>query len=294
MAYARRRTTRRPRQRRPIRAGKTRSRRVYRKKANNQNILTMGAKIASRLLNIKLPWLHSFAQVFADLNAVPTNGMNYAFGGNSMVPYCASAQSGAVAYPTARAGDVMPAGMLEYSNLYDRATVYGSKITISFINTGGSADQFWRVILLSVPYMTGAATEPVSDDWGNTKAQLDGYGYRDLISWPGAINKVCGFGGAGRCTVSAYSSTKKKCGLKDIRDVSIGPNSYGAPLNDGLQTINGGLSQPQNGFMWYLRIQPINPVGGDSGSYEFTVKQTNYCGLSNREFTKNTTIIEDI
>lgn len=293
MAYASRRSSRRSYRPRRRTAGKTRSRRTYRKTArrpNNSNYLTMGAKIASRLLNVKLPWLSSFANIFADLNAIPANGMNYAFGGNSMVPYCHTAQTGPAAFPIATAGDVMPAGMLEYSNLYDRAAVYGSKINISFINTGGSADQFWRVILLSVPYNSGVGVNPEADDWHSVKAQLDSYGYRDLISWPGAINKVCGFGGAGRTSVSAYCSTKKKCGIKDVRDNM----TYQCPLNDGKQVINNGLAQPNDGFMWYLRIQPVNPVGGDSGSYEFTVKMTQYCGLSNREFTKNTTITSDL
>lgn len=272
MAYVRRRAYRR---RAPTRARKSytsRTRRIRRRRVNNVNALTMKAPLASRLLRVKLPWIKSFK-----VSIQPSSTQSYAFQGNGIVPYTALGQ----VWPngnTVSAGDTLPAGEIEYSQLYDRYYMNGSSIKVEIVNTHSSGiSSLFRAVLLSVPFVNDN-----TDSWQHVKQQLDGYTYEQLLAWPFAKWRLVGgnTGGASRAIFKMYRKTKHMCGIKDLRDNL----EYSGRLTDGSTDVTGSASSinPYNGFMYYLRL--FSNSADTTHIAEITVRMTLYVTMTNREF----------
>lgn len=277
--YVRRRTF----SRRPVhkRYGKKYNRRRFTKKRfsrNNVNQLTMRAPLASRLLRVKLPWVKTFDQ------SVAGGGSNsWAFQGNAICPYTASGQTGA---NTPAAGDSLPAGAVEYSQLYDKYFINGSSIKIEAINSAtvntATSTQVLRCVLLAIPFDNNDST----DNWTANKAQLDAYTYEQLLAWPYAKWRMIGIssGGAPRLTMKMFRKTKNMCGLKDLRD----NEGYGTRMTDGLALSTHLPGLPDKGFMYYFRV--FNNLGSTATTVAITVRTSLYCTLTNREFNPIQTI----
>lgn len=270
----------RRRSRAPRRTFRRKSRRFTKKRyaRNNINQLTMRAPLASRLLRVKLPWVSTW-----DDPVGMSDSISYAFQGNGIVPYTSLGQTGSNRPDT---GDVLPAGQIEYSNLYDRYYINGSSIKIEIINTTipGGTQQFniVRAVLLAVPTTGG------NDSWQSTKTQLDNYSYDELLSWPYAKWRVIGAntGGSSRVFFKMFRKTKSMCGLKDLRD-NI---DYAGPLTDGSSSVptTGNGINPVAGFMYYLRL--FNQSSTLVAPVSITARMSLYCTLTNREFNPVITI----
>lgn len=278
MPYARRffRRSRRPAYRR-----KTYRRRRFSKKRfakNNVNQLTMRAPLAARLLRVKLPW------VFIEDNTIVANqSVIHSFQGSGLVPWTANgnnASNNFAGYGNAIAGDILPAGALEYSQFYDRYFVNGSSIKVEAIVTENFQGVI-RAVLLAVPFTTdGGAT---NDNYPAVRTQLDGYTYEQLLAWPYAKWRMIGTaeGGRSKLNFKMFRKTKHMCGIKDLRD----NQHYGWHLTDGSFTDPGGSGlgvNPANGFMYYLRF--FNMSAEDDVDISITVRMSLYMTLTNREF----------
>lgn len=270
--YFRRRAYRRRSVARARKSYTPRTRRVRRPRTNNVNALTMKAPLASRLLRVKLPWIKTFSTTLSSASS-----QSYAFQGNGIVPYTALGQ----VWPngnTVSAGDTLPAGEIEYSQLYDRYYINGSSIKVEIVNTQASGNSsLIRAVLLAVPFVNEN-----TDSWQHNKQQLDNYTYDQLLAWPFAKWRMVGAntGGASRVILKLYRKTKHMCGLKDLRDNV----EYSGRLTDGSTDVSGSASSinPYNGFMYYLRLFTT----GDSSenSAEITVRMLLYVTMTNREF----------
>lgn len=274
MPYARRsfRRTRRPTYRR-----KTYRRRRFSKKRfakNNVNQLTMRAPLAARLLRVKLPW------VFTDNNTIVANqSVTHSFQGSGLVPWTANGNNPSTSfnnYNSAIAGDKLPAGALEYSNLYDRYFVNGSSIKVEAITTENFQGVI-RAVLLAVPFNTGAG-----DTYQNVRTQLDGYTYDQLLAWPYAKWRMIGTaeGGRSKLNFKMFRKVKHMCGLKDLRD----NQDYGSHLTDGSNVAAGSsglVVNPSRGFMYYLKFFNQSTVDVD---ISITVRMSLYMTMTDREF----------
>lgn len=274
--YARRRYPARPSHKR---YGKKYARKRFSKKRfarNNINSLTMRAPLASRMLRVKLPWIKTFGP-----NLAVSGTQSYAFQGNAIVPYTAGGVAGA---NTPAAGDSLPAGEVEYSQFYDRYVINGSSIKVEAVNvnTQGQANSpLIRAVLLSVPFVGN----DTSDNWQSVKAQLDGYTYEDLLSWPFAKWRMIGSnqGGASRLIFKMFRKTKQLSGVKDLRDSS----QYQGVLTDGTAQAAGNAN-PTSGFMYYLRFFNANTTL--TAPLEITVRMSLYVTMYSREFNPIQTI----
>lgn len=271
--YARRRAYRRRPSTRPRRTYTTRTRRTRRPRArNNVNQLTMRAPLASRLLRIKLPWVKTFSVTMA---SGPSSN-SFAFQGNAIVPYTTPGQT---SFNQPAAGDLYPAGVVEYSQFYDKYFINGSSIKVEIVNTQSSSggSTLIRAVLLAVPFIADG-----NDTWLDIKAQLDGYTYEQLLAWPYAKWRMLGAntGGSSRLIFKMFRKTKNMCGIKDLRDNT----DYGNWLPDGTTQVRG--VNPNNGFMYYLRLFTNN----GTPLVEMTVRMSLYVTMVNREFNPVQTI----
>lgn len=267
--YVRRRTYRRRTVARPRRAYTARTRRVRRPRTNNVNALTMRAPLASRLLRVKLPWIKTFSVTMPN----GPSSQSFAFQGNAIVPYTAVGQV-APNPNSVTAGDTLPAGEVEYSQLYDRYYINGSSIKVEIVNTNtGSDNALIRAVLLAIPFVNDT-----NDTWGANKAQLDGYTYDQLLAWPYAKWRMVGSntGGASRVIFKMFRKTKHMCGIKDLRD----NQDYSGRLTDGSTSASSANTNPANGFMYYLRLF----TNAGTPVVEMNVRMTLYVTMTNREF----------
>lgn len=267
--YVRRRTYRRRTVARPRRAYSARTRRVRRSRTNNINSLTMKAPLASRLLRVKLPWIKTFSVTMPN----GPSSQSFAFQGNAIVPYTAVGQV-APNPNNVTAGDTLPAGEVEYSQLYDRYYINGSSIKVEIVNTNtGSDNALIRAVLLAIPFVNDT-----NDTWGANKAQLDGYTYDQLLAWPYAKWRMVGSntGGASRVILKMFRKTKHMCGIKDLRD----NQDYSGRLTDGSSAASSANTNPSNGFMYYLRLF----TNAGTPVIEMTARMTLYITMTNREF----------
>jgi len=280
--YARRRAYRRRPIARPRRTYTTRTRRSRRPRArNNVNQLTMRAPLASRLLRVKLPWVKTFSVTMPQ----GPSSESFAFQGNGLVPYTSAGQSGSNTNPSA--GDILPAGAVEYSQFYDRYYINGSSIKAEIVNTQSSSggSTLIRAVLLAIPFVTDSTGGVAGDDnWQANKTQLDGYTYEQLLAWPYAKWRMLGAntGGSSRLIFKMFRKTKNMCGIKDLRD----NRDYGANLTDGSPTIQSGQVNPGNGFMYYLRLFTNN----GTPLVEMNVRMSLYVTMTSREFNPTQTV----
>lgn len=278
--YARRRSSRRPARPATRRPAARRSRFTRKRFARNGiTQLTMRAPLAARLLRIKLPWVKTF-------NASVAQGASssYAFQGNAIAPYTVAGQTGA--NTVVAAGDSLPAGEVEYSQLYDKYYINGSSIKVEAVNTSGTtATPLLRAVLLAIPFI-GTGTGAGSDSWQANKAQLDAYTYEQLLAWPYAKWRMIASntGGASRLIFKLFRKTKNMCGLKDLRD----NNDYGGYLTDGTTSVAGSTVNPQHGFMYYLRF--FQNGSETAATLDVTVRMSLYCTMTHREFNPVTTV----
>lgn len=280
MPTFRRRTARRPR-RAPVRKYRARTgrSRFTRKRfgRNSVNQLTMRAPLASRLLRVKLPWVKTFEASIASASS-----QSYAFQGNGIVPYTVAGQT----LPnTPAAGDSLPAGEIEYSQLYDKYFINGSSINVEIVNNHSTtATIVLRAVLLAIPFGTSAGA---NDTWAANKAQLDAYTYEQLLAWPYAKWRMIGTntGGYSALKFKMFRKTKHMCGLKDLRD----NQDFGSQLTDGSTSVGSGTgTNPQNGFMYYLRL--FNVGSATTATAIMTVRMSLYITMTNREFNPVQTI----
>lgn len=285
--YARRRTyTRRPYKAKKY--GKKYGKKRFTKKRfarNGVNQLTMRAPQASRLLRVKLPYTKSFSASFTGAGS-----KWYAFQGNSIFPFTTKGQDdsipGAIGnVPTT--GDTITPMISNYSQMYDKYTVNGSSIKLQIVNAASPSP--FRVVLLSIPFngrFGDVTTSAGNDTWVANLAQLNSYGYEELLSWPYAKWRMLGSSNGGTTSVhmKMFRKTKNMCGIKDLRD----NGEYQAFTTDG--NINENATQnafygctPQSGFMYYLRIFSQIP-GEDYRPFEITVRMSLYVTLWAREF----------
>lgn len=287
MPYVRRsfRRTRRPTYRR-----KTYRRRRFSKKRfakNNVNQLTMRAPLAARLLRVKLPW------VFTENNTIVANqSVTHSFQGSGLVPWTANGNNPSTSfnnYYLAIAGDKLPAGAIEYSNLYDKYFCNGSSIKVEAITTENFQGVI-RAVLLAVPYTNTIIGSTTGDDnYAGVRSQLDGYTYDQLLAWPYAKWRMIGTaeGGRSKLNFKMFRKTKHMCGLKDLRD----NREYGGYLPDGNNVVSGGGNKnlnPLNGFMYYLKFFNQSSVDVD---ISITVRMSLYMTMTNREFNPVVSIV---
>lgn len=244
----------------------------------------MRAPLASRMLRVKLPWIKTFSANIA-VNGSPS----YAFQGNAIVPYTAMGHSGnAAGNRLVSAGDLLPAGAVQYSQFYDRYVINGSSIKVEAIGTNSQAQQvspLVRAVLLAVPFISNDLA-PVSDDWLGVKTQLDAYTYEQLLAWPYAKWRMIGSnsGGASRLLFKMFRKTKQMSGVKDLRDNS----EFVGHLTDGTVAADNTMPNPAAGFMYYLRFFNANP--SLTAPLEITVRMSLYVTMFSREFNPIQTI----
>lgn len=270
--YARRRAYRRRPSTRPRRTYTTRTRRTRRPRArNNVNQLTMRAPLASRLLRVKLPWVKTFEHAIST-----SSSQSWAFQGNAIVPYTTPGQT---SFNQPAAGDLYPAGVVEYSQFYDKYFINGSSIKVEVVSTQNTQNGTIRFVLLAVPFIADG-----NDTWPDTKTQLDGYTYEQLLAWPYAKWRMIGsnLGGASRMVTKMFRKTKSMCGIKDLRDNT----DYGSFLPDGQLQVRS--TNPSNGFMYYIRM--FNTSSSATPSIDMTVRMSLYVTMMNREFNPVQTI----
>lgn len=236
---------------------------------NGSNMLNMNALLSSRNLNVKLPIAMSFTP-----NIASGTNTSFAFQGNAAIPYTASGQSG-VNNPSA--GDIIPAGLIQYAQFYNQIRIYGSSIKLEIINTAVSTSiqaGVFRCVLLAVPF----TNQPV-DNWVATKAQLDTYGYDALLNWPGAYWRsiASSSGSNNKLYFKMFRKTKSMCGVKDMRD-QFSVFNQGSPES----TAAAGLTPPSVGFMYYLRI--FNQSTTTSIIADISVRMKLYVGFYSKEF----------
>lgn len=289
MPYVRR-SYRKPSYRRriPYRRKRTFGKRRFSRKKfakNNINQLTMRAPVASRLLRIKLPWVMS-----VDDTIPASNTLINSYQGSAIVPWTSNGNSGAFTnYNFATAGDILPSGEVEYSQLYDRYFVNGSSIKVEAL-TAENFTGVVRAVLLAVPFTSSGPTNTPPDDYPGVRNQLDGYSYEQLLSWPHAKWRMLGTadGGKSRLIFKMFRKTKHMTGKKDLRDDS----TNGGNLTDGLYQFPSGTSSwninPTTGFMYYLRF--FNTASTDV-DINLTVRMSLYLTLVSREFNPTRTIL---
>lgn len=242
----------------------------------------MRAPLASRMLRVKLPWIKTFA---ANIAAPGTQA--YAFQGNGIVPYTVAGQSGA--NQDVAAGDLLPAGGVEYSQFYDRYVINGSSIKVEAISINSQAQAvspLVRAVLIAVPFVSGTTNDPAGDWWSAVKSQLDAYSYEELLAWPYAKWRMIGSntGGSSRLIFKMFRKTKQMSGVKDLRDNS----DFAAHLSDGTNAISGKRVNPASGFMYYLRF--FNANTSVTAPLEITVRMSLYVTMFSREFNPVRTI----
>lgn len=266
----------------------------YTRKPNTINRLTMKAPVAARSLKVKLPWVKTFEFV----GSAEGFTQSFSFHGNSVFPWCTEAQTNAVnTVARLTTGDNLPAGIVQYSNLYDRYYVSGNKIsieaTIGSVETDAQ-NAIMRAVLLAVPFNNNSNLQPstMNDTWEAVRNQLDGYNYEQLLGWPYAKWKMIGSnnGSFGRLKFNMFRKTKSMCGVKDLIDNVI----YQSNLVDGATAFSNANSQlpnysPQNGYMYYLRF--FNESGEDNVlSVNLTVRMMIYFTMFSKEFTPTTLV----
>lgn len=268
----------------PRKYGKKYNRRRFTKKRyakNNVNQLTMRAPLASRLLRVKLPWVKTFSH-----NFTASSSQSWVFQGNGIVPYTSAGQSG-ITSNNPGPGDSLPAGEIEYSNLYDKYFINGSSIKVEVVNTANTPAGTIRFVLLAIPFGSGISASPVLDNWPSVRDQLNSYTYEQLLAWPYAKWRMLGsnLGGSSRLLVKMFRKTKHMCGIKDLRDNV----EYRGALTDGLSAfaINQAIN-PGNGFMYYIKM--FNTSGSNTPNIDMTVRMSLYVTMTNREFNPVVTI----
>lgn len=269
-----------PKSRRPKRYGTKKYNRRFKRKRfarNGVNQLSMRAPLASRLLRVKLPWVEA-----ESIQIAPNAATSICYQGNAL---CPTTVAGLTAGNTPAAGDTIASGAIEYSNFYDRYTINGSSINIEIVNRNVNAPQdgsfsssgLIRACLMAVPF-----TNSVSDNWTSVRAQLDSYTYEQLLAWPYAKWRMLGSnsGGASRLKFKMFRKTKAMSGVKDLRDNS---SFIGVMPNNGSTAVANGVSNPQNGFMYYLRLFAEAPPGTNQ-SVAITSRMSLYTTMFSREF----------
>lgn len=273
------------------RYGKKYGRRRWKKKQfNNNNQLSMRATLAPKTLYVKLPWVQTFNP------SVSTNGSTFlCFQGNGLIPYTAAGQSGITDENAPAAGDIFPAGAVEYSQFYDKYFINGSSIKVEAVSNNSQAlatSPLVRAVLIAIPYynaLIGVADG--EDNWGDVRNQLNGYTYEQLLAWPYAKWRMLGSnaGGASRLVFKMFRKTKPMVGVKDIKDNS---QLYGN-LPDGsiVDNLDTSLINPLTGFMYYLRF--FNADATTAATLNITVRMKLYATMTSREFNPTQTIISE-
>lgn len=294
MVYARRRNYNRSRRYGSrysrVRRSNVRRRRFKRpfRSRNTVNNLTMRAQLAARQLRVKLPWAETFEFVLGTDNPA-YKGLCYQ--GNGMFPYTTEGNhddyAGHVNVEPST-GNIMPAGSLEYSRFYDKYVVNGSSISVEILNqySPNSNPSLIRAVLLAVPWSNnGNGIISTGDDsWPGVRAQLDGYTYEQLLTWPHAKWRMVGAntGGASRVFFKMFRKTKHMCGIKDLQD----DPQYQGLLQDGVTSVTQSTTSrnPELGFMYYLRMFNAQDGTDQDSIAQLTVKMSLYCTLFGREF----------
>lgn len=245
---------------------------------NTTNILTQRAVLASRLLNVKLPWVKTFTT-----NIAGAGSQLYVFQGNGIVPYTIAGQTGSASNSPGN-GDNIPAGCDEYSRFYDKYIMYGSSIAMEVQNTSiatAAVNANLRAVLIAVPF-----SAETNDQWSDVRNQLNGYSYEQLLAWPYAKWKIIAANQSGFSVryFKLFRKTKSMCGLKDMRDnMGTSNTNYGGTLNDGsLSIATNGITNPNQGYMYFFKV--FNLSAATAFDVNITVKMKLYCGLTSREF----------
>lgn len=258
------------------------------KRFNNVSQLSMRATLAPRTLYVKLPWVQTFTPT------VGTSGtQRIYFQGNGLVPYTTTGQNPANPNNNPGAGDIFPAGAVEYSQFYDKYFINGSSIKVEAVSTNSQAlatSPLVRAVLLAVPfyrYAVGSTTD--GDGWGEVRDQLNGYSYEQLLAYPFAKWRMLGTntGGASRLVFKMFRKTKPLVGVKDIKD----NKELSGELPDGsiVDNANTPAINPFTGFMYYLRF--FNADATTTAPLQITVRMKLYATFTSREFNPTQTII---
>lgn len=255
---------------------------------NTSNTLVQRATLAAKSLYVKLPWIKTFTTSIA-----AAGSSTYSFQGNGMVPYTSFGNTPGNTPNTETAGDLIPAGVQEYSTFYDKYVILGSSIKIEANNTSVATSVVngnLRCVLIAIPY---SSTNDTNDDWGAVRTQLNAYTYEQLLAWPYAKWRILPVNSSGFsvCYFKMFRKTKHMCNIKDMKDVSqsvLTVGSYGGTLPDGTVSA-ASMNNPDQGFMYFFKI--FNLSAASIIDVNLTVKMRLYCNLFSREFNPIQTLV---
>lgn len=242
---------------------------------------TVGVPVASRSLNVVLPWAGVFSY------AMPANSsQTVLWQGNGIAPFSIPGQTTNNHEPSS--GDYVAAGALQYSNFYDRYTVNASSFKVEICTQGvlnGDDSQvvavqpILRCCLIALPFIGTGVPGAQGDTWLDRRNYVDSINYQQALSLPNVKWHTLGMntGGNSRCVFKMYRKTAAMVGVSRINN---DPENYSGQMQDGLATIKP-QTNPNEGFIYFVKI--FNTHASLASPVVFTTRMKLYCTLTQRQ-----------